>query len=201
GDDSYGIGNNNTINASKAFVLGNNVTVAAGLDGAVVLGDGSTVAKSTVASYNPGTGTVAGTATGSNVVSVGAAGSERRITNVAAGGALTDAVNVSQLTAAQTHYYSVNDGGAKGGNYANDGASGTNALAAGVGASAAGGSGVAIGDRANAAGSNSIALGVGSVAAAVSAQDNNIAIGTSARALLGGGVGIGFTANAAGTNA
>jgi autotransporter adhesin len=79
GTGSYAIGNDNTIAANNAFVVGNNVTIAAGLDGAVGIGNGSTVTASTVASYNPGTGTVAGTAIGSNVVSVGAAGVERRL--------------------------------------------------------------------------------------------------------------------------
>ncbi|MGP4789356.1 YadA-like family protein, partial [Psychrobacter sp. 1Y11] len=46
-----------------------------------------------------GATSVVGTSTGSNVVSVGSAGNERRLTNVAAGGADTDAVNVSQLRA------------------------------------------------------------------------------------------------------
>ena len=39
-------------------------------------------------------------------------GYTRQITNVAAGLEDTDAVNVAQLKAAQTHYYSVNDNGA-----------------------------------------------------------------------------------------
>nr|WP_240057197.1 YadA C-terminal domain-containing protein [Paraburkholderia azotifigens] len=48
------------------------------------------------AGYNPGSGTLSA-ATAAGEVSVGAAGSERRITNVAAGLNGTDAVNVSQL--------------------------------------------------------------------------------------------------------
>src|SRR5690606_23453247 len=136
GDDSYAIGNNNKIDASRTFVLGNDVTVAAGLDGAVALGDGSTVSASKGAAYNPGTGIVAGApnAAGSNVVSVGAAGSERRITNVAAGSAPSDAVNVSQLQslagtveAGQVHYYSVKSAAVgAGSNRDNDGAQGAN---------------------------------------------------------------------------
>lgn len=66
----------------------------------------------------------------------------RQITNVAAGYEETDAVNVAQLKAAVSeggvHYYSVNDGGTKQGNYNNDGATGANsgsgAMAAGPGA-------------------------------------------------------------------
>ncbi|MET3372654.1 autotransporter adhesin [Variovorax boronicumulans] len=172
GNDSYALGNNNTIEADKAFAVGNNITIAKGLDRAVGIGDGSQVAASTVASYAPNGTPVAGTATGSNVVSIGAPGAERRVTNVAAGGADTDAVNVSQLKAAQTHYYSVNDNGVQGGNYANDGATGINALAAGVGAQANGERSVSIGYLA----------GVG--ASAGLAGQNNVGIGTEA----GGGV-------------
>jgi autotransporter adhesin len=99
-------------------------------------------------------------------VSVGSAGAERRVTNVAAGSGDTDAVNVSQLKAASTHYYSVNDGGVASGNYNNDGATGTNALAAGVNAAAGS--------------SNSVAMGNGRQAKSIDARDkadNAIAIG------------------------
>lgn len=67
------------------------------------------------------------------------------------------------LSASTTHYYSVNDGGTQGGNYTNDGATGLNALAAGVGASAANAGGVALGDRAIATNANDVALGANSV--------------------------------------
>ncbi|SIT41589.1 hypothetical protein BN2476_300077 [Paraburkholderia piptadeniae] len=40
------------------------------------------------------------------------------------------------VAAEKTHYYSVNDGGTQGGNYNNNGATGLNALAAGVAATA-----------------------------------------------------------------
>ncbi|WP_299067536.1 ESPR-type extended signal peptide-containing protein [uncultured Psychrobacter sp.] len=100
GTGSYSLGNNNSIDADNAFAIGNNVTIANGLDGAVGIGNNSTVSASTVASFVPtGATTVVGTSTGSSVVSVGSNGNERRLTNVAAGGADTDAVNVSQLRA------------------------------------------------------------------------------------------------------
>jgi autotransporter adhesin len=65
----------------------------------VALGAGSTTtADLTAAGYNPGSGALSGTASAANgEVSVGSAGKERRVTNVAAGSAATDAVNVSQL--------------------------------------------------------------------------------------------------------
>uniref|UniRef100_UPI0038B84BE6 beta strand repeat-containing protein n=1 Tax=Paraburkholderia caffeinilytica TaxID=1761016 RepID=UPI0038B84BE6 len=65
----------------------------------VALGSGSTTtANLSAAGYNPGTAALSGTASAANgEVSVGASGKERRVTNVAAGSAATDAVNVSQL--------------------------------------------------------------------------------------------------------
>lgn len=86
GDGSYAIGNNNTIGSSamphtagtNTFVLGNNVTTTA--NNAVVLGAGSTGKD--------------------NTVSVGKAGAERQIINVAAGSITktsTDAINGSQI--------------------------------------------------------------------------------------------------------
>ncbi|WP_422421330.1 YadA-like family protein [Pseudomonas sp. GZD-222] len=98
-------------------------------------------------------------------VSVGdvATGKTRQINSVAAGSVDTDAVNVAQLKASQSHYYSVNDGGMAGGNYNNDGATGLNALAAGVGASASENDSVAIGHEAKANFAGDVALGAGSV--------------------------------------
>ena len=160
GTGSYSFGNNNTIAANNAFVLGNNVTIAAGLDGAVGIGNDSTVAASTVASYNPGTGTVSGTAIGSNVVSVGSVGGERRVTNVAAGGADTDAVNVSQLkavsAAASAIDFPIRSGNA--GPYATS-ATGVNSLAVGASATAGAAGATALGEGANANRTDSIAIG------------------------------------------
>ncbi|WP_314777222.1 YadA-like family protein [Cardiobacterium hominis] len=92
-------------------------------------------------------------------VSVGTKDKERTITNVAAGRISkesTDAINGSQLyaianrlQAGQTHYYSVNDGGTRGGNYNNDGATAANTLAAGVNAKAGSSNSVAMGDGAD----------------------------------------------------
>ncbi|VTR52739.1 Haemagglutinin [Serratia fonticola] len=86
----------------------NNVALGAG-----AVSDGSTLAS---AAYNPNSlFTLAGTAPVGEV-SIGSAGNERRIINVAAGAQDTDAVNVSQLKSVAsglTHYYSVNDNGAQ----------------------------------------------------------------------------------------
>ncbi|VTU06876.1 YadA domain-containing protein [Actinobacillus porcinus] len=104
GDDVFVAGNNNSVASNNVMVMGNNITVGTGFDGAVVLG-----ANSTVAAANPtssieiqgNTYNFAGTNPASTV-SVGKAGEERQITNVAAGRiskTSTDAINGSQLYA------------------------------------------------------------------------------------------------------
>ncbi|MFM0390106.1 YadA family autotransporter adhesin, partial [Paraburkholderia dipogonis] len=177
---------------------------------AVALGSGSTTAAAVATTGDTINGTAytyAGTAP-TSTVSVGSAGNERTVTNVAAGrvsASSTDAVNGSQLyatdqavdslagvvTASKTHYYSVNDGGTQGGNYNNDGATGTNALAAGVGATASGVSSFAGGNGAAAQADNALALGALSSASVA----GGVAIGSgsvSNRAVLSG---IGSIAN------
>jgi len=100
------VGKDNTATGTGAVALGN-ATKATGTgvvamgnqseataDGAVAIGDGaSSAVKNGVAI---GTDSVADRA---NTVSVGSSGHERQITNVAAGTADTDAVNVAQLKA------------------------------------------------------------------------------------------------------
>ena len=186
-NNSFAIGNNITIDTAGNTVNGNVVLGNASADKAFVEVDSATVQGLTATLNADGTVTYtsgpaitykgfAGTAVG--VVSVGALGAERQIVNVAAGkisATSTDAINGSQLYAvaaaingsvtnivnnAQTHFYSVN-GTSTGGNYANDGATGTNAMAAGVGATAAGTSATAVGNGATAAGNNSVAVGNG----------------------------------------
>ena len=102
------VGNSNSVDSSNVMVMGNNVTVGTGLDGAVVLGHGSSAdqyAAATDSTINGVTFEAAGYAgnTGLNngsIVSVGATGTERQIKNVAAGAVTatsTDAINGSQL--------------------------------------------------------------------------------------------------------
>ena len=102
------VGNNNSVDSSNVMVMGNNVTIGTGLDGAVVLGHASSAdqyAAATDSTINGVTFEAAGYAgnTGLNkgsIVSVGATGTERQIKNVAAGAVTatsTDAVNGSQL--------------------------------------------------------------------------------------------------------
>ena len=121
----------------------------------------------------------------------------RQITGVAAGLEDTDAVNVAQLkrleNAMQIHDYSVNsiDPGSDL-NYDNKGATGDNALAAGVSAIAMGNNGTAVGNRAEARGENSTAVGNGAIAR----NENSVAVGNLALAAEKGAVALGDNAKA-----
>ena len=135
-----------------------------------------------------------------DIVSFGATGYERQLKHVAAGevsATSTDAINGSQLYAVaektQTHYYSVNDGGTRGGNYNNDGATGSNSLAAGVGAVASAKNTVAAGYKANAANDGAVAVG-----ANTSATNASTALGDSSKATGENSTALGWNANAAG---
>ncbi|WP_200899859.1 YadA-like family protein, partial [Lysobacter capsici] len=177
------LGRNAIADVSGATALGSNTSVTA-VDG-VALGRGSVAGTAAgVAGYDPITG-LPSTDTSPTwrstlgAVSIGNGTDTRQITGVAAGTQDTDAVNVAQLTAAAraatTHYYSVNDNGVVGGNYDNDGASGVNALAAGVGASATVASGTAVGNGAIAGTqAGDVALGSGSITGAVVATSSNV---------------------------
>ena len=118
-DNSYVVGSNSTISADNGMVLGNSATVtgANGLalgnntkvanDNAVAIGNGSETAAAAAtpsATINGVTHNFAGTNPASTV-SVGKAGMERTVTNVAAGrisATSTDAINGSQLFAVKT---------------------------------------------------------------------------------------------------
>ncbi|UOV09228.1 YadA-like family protein [Pseudoxanthomonas sp. F37] len=154
--------------------------------------------------------TIAG---GPSVTTVGIDAGNTVITNVAPGVAGTDAANVDQVTnlvdGARTHYYSVNDNGVVGGNYDNDGATGINALAAGVDTSAAGDAALALGYGAAGGGLNAIAIGTDALASntgsiaigqdTVSSGLDTIAIGTGASATNSVALGARASAGAGGT--
>ncbi len=93
GASSVAIGDKAQAQADRGTALGANA-VATNADD-VALGSGSQTTTATGAAYRTGT------AAPSSVVSVGTAGNERRIQNVSAGAADTDAVNVSQLRSVQ----------------------------------------------------------------------------------------------------
>ncbi|WP_434986759.1 YadA-like family protein [Vreelandella zhaodongensis] len=160
GERTIALGNSAEATATRATALGRNASATEA--DSVALGSGSvadTVAG--VDGYIPLTASAAqrnailNTAATRSAVDVGS----RQITSVAAGTQDDDAVNVSQLKAVQiaaaeggVNYYSVNDGGVPQGNFNNDGAIGTNALAAGANAIAEGNRSVAVGDGAAADG-------------------------------------------------
>nr|WP_269139152.1 YadA-like family protein [Burkholderia territorii] len=73
-----GTGATVALNVADAIALGTNASVAAGANGGIALGAGSTANRG-------------------NALSIGSAGAERQIINVAAGTQKTDAVNVGQL--------------------------------------------------------------------------------------------------------
>ncbi|MGN5766206.1 ESPR-type extended signal peptide-containing protein, partial [Acinetobacter calcoaceticus] len=87
------LGDTANAQASNGVALGSNAVATNAND--VALGSGSQTSTATGAAYRTGT------AAPSSVVSVGTAGNERRIQNVSAGAADTDAVNVSQLRSVQ----------------------------------------------------------------------------------------------------
>ena len=115
-DNAYAVGSNSTVSADGAMVLGNNASVTA--KNGMALGSNTKVANENAVAIGNGSETAAAVATPSatingtahnfagvnptSTVSVGKAGSERTITNVAAGrisATSTDAINGSQLYA------------------------------------------------------------------------------------------------------
>ena len=118
---------------------------------------------------------------GPSVTTAGIDAAGKTITNVAAGTADTDAVNVSQLNANKIHYFHVNST-ANGTNYNNDGAKGTESIAIGKSSTSSNNS-IAIGQatigNGSAAGTNGgdVAIGNGAVINNYSGQGGGIAIG------------------------
>ena len=170
------IGNNNTVKSSNVMVMGNNVTVDTGYDGAVVLGHQS----ATQAYTNPTDTTVSGLTLSASryagkggslaqgsILSIGDTNKERQIKNVAAGvisSTSTDAVNGSQLYeavravtagASPDVYMHVNDGISTQG----AGNATSNSGKANEKGGATGNSAIAIGGSAQASGGNSISMG------------------------------------------
>ncbi len=187
-----------TTSNKDTVILGHNAN--AKVDGGVALGAGSVASREAgVPGYDPSTkaDSTENPATWKATDAAVSVGKEdgtmtRQITGVAAGTKATDAVNVAQLKAAQTHFYSVNSTDEKAGNYNNDGAKGKNSLAAGVGAQANGSDSVAIGTNATIqkGGNNSVAIGT-----KAKAQNDALAVGESASA-GNTGIAIGMHANA-----
>lgn len=104
GEQSIALGADNSVASNNVVAIGSNISVGSGFDSAVVLGVNSTVAAANPTSsikIQGNTYNFAGT-NPTSTVSVGKAGEERQITNVAAGRiseTSTDAINGSQLYA------------------------------------------------------------------------------------------------------
>ena len=183
----------------------------ASVEGSIALGKGSEADRSGgTTGWDPKTGTTS-TQSGlawkstEGALSIGNGSVSRQITGVAAGSEDTDAVNLAQLKNAMTHYYSVKttaDTDAAGNNnYLNDGATGDNALAAGVNAVAKGNNATAVGTQTYASGEDASAYGY--QAAAMGKDSVSIGSGTSAQkegAVAIGGHAIGSNSIAIGSD-
>ena len=231
GSNAVAVGYNSTADNS-AVAIGDTASavengVAIGKDtkataeGSIALGKGSEADRSGgVTGWDSKTGksstkTDAAWKSGEGALSIGNGGASRQITNVAAGSEDSDAVNLAQLKNAMTHYYSVKTtaetDGKGNNNYLNDGATGDNALAAGVGATASSDDATAVGTYANATASQATAIGRS--ASASSYQDTAIgynagahgtyatAVGSSASATSFQSTAIGYNAGAHGSYA
>jgi len=207
GSNAVAVGYNSTADNS-AVAIGDTAvakenTVAIGkdtkavVDGAIALGMDSQADRSGgVTGWDPKTGTTSTKSdvawqSGAGALSIGNGGVSRQITNVAAGSEDSDAVNLAQLKEAMTHYYSVKTTEAtdKAGNnnYLNDGATGDNALAAGVRAVAQGDNATAVGTQTYASGEDASAYGYRAVASGL----NSVAIGSGTSAQQEGSVAVG----------
>ncbi|WP_408380410.1 YadA-like family protein [Paraburkholderia megapolitana] len=165
GASSTVLGNQSTDNGNaNATVLGQGASIGAGIAGSnVALGQGSTVTAAAVptagTTIGDGTYTFAGTRP-VGVVSVGSAGAERQITNVAAGqlsATSTNAVNGSQLFATDTQVTNIQNVVDKLNN--GQGIKYFHANSTDPDSTASGADAVAIGGNAQATQANSVALG------------------------------------------
>lgn len=198
GSNAVAVGYNSTADNSAvaigdtAVAKENGVAIGkntkADVEGSIALGKGSEADRTGgITGWDPKTGTTStqeGLAWKSTegALSIGNGSASRQITGVAAGSEDTDAVNLAQLKNAMTHYYSVNTtaetDGKGNNNYLNDGATGDNALAAGVSAVAQGDKATAVGTSANATSSQATAIGN----SASATSDQSTAIGSNAGA-------------------
>ncbi|MDI2591056.1 YadA-like family protein [Pseudomonas sp. 681] len=193
GQDSVAVGPAASSTAANAVAIGNGAI--AGTANSVALGNGATTAAANATAsgvVNGATFNYAG-ATPTGVLSVGSAGNERQITNVAAGqvsATSTDAVNGSQLFSTNT---AVDGLGTQVNNLVNNGtgikyfhadstladstATGQDSVAVGPAASSTAANAVAIGNGAIAGTANSIALGNGATTAAANATASGVVNG------------------------
>jgi autotransporter adhesin len=186
GADSVALGNGAGSGGQGSTALG--AGAQAMQDGDVALGQGAVAdggAQSYTGKYSGAQNTTAGT------VSVGVAGAERTISNVADGKEATDAVNLRQLDGAvqaandytdsqiSNVVNNVNNGStgmfqvSQDNNAPPPSPTGANSAAGGTGAVASGANSTAVGNDSVASGTDSTALGNGATASA----DNSVALG------------------------
>ncbi|PTQ92520.1 trimeric autotransporter adhesin, partial [Paraburkholderia sp. GV072] len=168
------VGHSSVVTGSSGTALGAGASAATA--NSVALGSNSVANSATLATagFTPvgGTAISAGTAAGGEV-SVGSAGAERRITNVAAGLNATDAVNLSQLMSEDAKVNTINNNVNNLSNTVNNIVNGGgikyfNANSTLADSSATGTDAVSIGGNAQAPTANSVALGSNSVSNSVS---------------------------------
>ncbi|MGA4438806.1 YadA-like family protein [Psychrobacter pocilloporae] len=207
---AVGVHSSSSGDASSAFGMGSSATKK----GSVALGAGSTTLTDATYQDKLTIGNkdylYAGETNDKGAqISVGSERRERQIKHVASGEvsvSSTDAINGSQLHATnesvkdlsttvvanKTHFYSVNSTDSTRGNYNNNGATGVDAMAAGIDASATGENATALGTKSNAEGTRSTAIGY-----QAQAKDRNaIALGYQANAHQKHSTAIGYAANA-----
>jgi autotransporter adhesin len=181
GDNSVATGNGAVSSGNGAIATGHGSTASG--DESVALGENASATGAN--SVALGAGSIADR---DNSVSVGSAGHERQITNVAAGTSATDAVNLGQLQQAtgdivstvnttvnnieqgKVGMFQVNNTS----NLPTPSVSGSDSLSGGAGSSASGDNSMAVGTRAVSTGANSVALGNGAGARAA----NSVALGS-----------------------
>nr|WP_272880966.1 YadA family autotransporter adhesin [Pseudomonas fragi] len=189
GTDSVAVGPNASAVNTNSIAIGNGAV--ANVDNSIALGNGSTTAAANATTGDTINGIVHTYAGGAptGVLSVGSAGSERQITNVAAGRvstSSTDAVNGSQLFATNTTVDSL-------------GSTVNNIVSNGTGikyfhanstladSSATGVDSIAIGPQAQASAAQSFAAGAGALASSA----GSLALGNLASVSVSGGVALG----------
>jgi len=182
GTGAVALGAGASATADGGLALGQGATAAQ--PGAVALGSGA----QTDVAIGTSSVTIAGTsysfagAAPVSTVSIGAAGAERTLTNLAAGrvsATSTDAVNGSQLYA--TNQSVENLAGVVGGITTGGGIRYFRANSAGADAVASGSDSVAVGPAAAASGSGALALGQGAQAS----HDNSVALGAGSQTTTG----------------
>ena len=160
-ENALALGYKSVVTGKNATAVGTN-TKASEANGVALGADSVADTAAGIAGYDP-SAKAASTDTTSTwkatraAVSVGGGTSSytRQITNVAAGFADTDAVNVAQLKKVQTqldansvHYFSANSSKTDAGtNYANDGATGTDSIVIGINSSSKGNNSTVLGNN------------------------------------------------------